>query len=382
MDAGAIAAVVYNSVEGASVTMAMGTATLPAQMVSAADGATLREQAAAGGEVTLDFVPVAQSIDPQRIDSYSAAGPHIDFTIKPDLLAVGGSIYTAAQSLDPLGLLYDATGYRATQGTSFSAPLVTGAAALVKAARPGLTAAQYRSLLVNSAAPAWLEPGVRASIQRSGAGNLDVLAAVSSTVAAAPVSLSFGASSGTIRQTRELTVWNVGSTADTFRFSVEPLRGNTAPELPVTSVDLEPGASATIPVIFSGQSLLSGEYEGFVVIQPAGSTTAARTPYWHAVSSGRPQRITVISSKATGPAGGVVSAAALFRITDDAGLPVAGVLPRVEAVSGGGALDGLQIYSNVPFAYGMTVRLGPLAGPNVFRIRAGEITKEVTVNGQ
>ncbi len=380
--AGAVGAVVYNNAEGATVTMAMGTATLPAQMVIQTDGAALRERAAAGAEVTLDFAPAALYSDPQRIESFSASGPYIDFTIKPDLVAVGGSVYTAAQSLDSLGVAYDASGYRVLQGTSFSAPIVTGAAALLKAARPGLTAAQYRSLLVNTAAPAWSEPGIRARLQRAGAGNLDVLGAVSSTAAAAPVSLSFGASAGTIRQTRELTVWNLGSTTDTFRFSVEALRGNTVPELPVASVELEPGGSATIPVIFAGQSLVSGEYEGFVVIQPSRSTTVARTPYWHGVTSGQPRNITVIFSRASAAAGSAVSSAAIFRVTDESGLPVAGVFPRVEPVSGGGVLDAIQTFSNVPFAYGISVRLGPRPGSNVFRVQAGEITKDVTVIGQ
>ena len=70
--------------------------------------------------------------------------------IKPDLVAVGANIYTAAQKLDPGGELYDPSGYGVFDGTSFSAPLVSGAVALVKAARPGLTAAQYRSLVINN----------------------------------------------------------------------------------------------------------------------------------------------------------------------------------------------------------------------------------------
>jgi len=215
--AGAAAAIVYNNVEGAAITMGAGSATLPAEMVTQADGAALRDQAAAGAEVTLDFVPAAVFTDPQRLQSFSAAGPQVDFSIKPDLVAVGANLYTAAESLDPLGVVYDLTGYHVQQGTSFSAPLVSGAAAVLKAARPGLTSAQYRSLLVNTAATAWSEPGVRARVQRSGAGSLDLLGAVSSTAAAAPVSLSFGSSLGTIRQTRDLTVWNLGTTADTFR---------------------------------------------------------------------------------------------------------------------------------------------------------------------
>jgi hypothetical protein len=90
----------------------------------------------------------------------------------------------------------------------------------------------------------------------------------------------------------------------------------------------------------------------------------------------------VLYSRPSGAAGSVVSSAAIFRVTDDSGLPVAGVFPRVEPVSGGGVLDAIQTFSNVPFAYGISVRLGPQPGSNVFRLQAGEITKELTVIGQ
>ena len=55
--------------------------------------------------------------------------------MKPDLLAVGSNVYTAWASSLGTG------GYMVASGTSLSAPMVTGAAALLKAARPGLTAA-------------------------------------------------------------------------------------------------------------------------------------------------------------------------------------------------------------------------------------------------
>jgi subtilisin family serine protease len=380
--AGAVAAVVYNNVEGALVTMGMGTATLPAELVSLADGGLLRELAAAGIEVTLEFSRGPVYIDPQRLESFSAAGPHVEFGIKPDLVAVGGSLYTATQSLDPRGAMYNANGFTLTQGTSFSAPIVAGAAAVVKSARPGLTAAQYRSLLVNTAEPAWSEPGTRAGVQRAGAGNLDLLAAVSSTAAAAPVSLSFGVSAGTFLLMRELTVWNVGTAADTFTLSVAPLRGNAVPELGVASVELEPGASATVPVSFGGEGLGPGEYEGAIEIRGSMSTAAIRTPYWHGVASGRPRNVTIVWTRTTaGAAGSTVSDAVLFRVTDEAGVPVA-ELPSIQPIAGGGDFAGLRVLGNSPFAYSVSFRLGPRPGENVFRIQAGDVSRDVTVIGQ
>ena len=119
-------------------------------------------------------------------------GPNPDGAIKPDLVAVGANVYTATQKLDPAGDLYDPSGYGVFDGTSFSTPLVSGAVALVKAARPGLTAAQYRSLVINNAGSISYAPGTPATVQQAGAGILDVSAALRSTAAMSPVSISFG----------------------------------------------------------------------------------------------------------------------------------------------------------------------------------------------
>ena len=227
--AGAAAVVVYDNIDGEAIPlMAVGTATVPAVMISNADGLTLKPQAVNGFAVTVQFVPGAFYTNPAGIASFSARGPNIDFSIKPDVLAVGVNVYTAAEKLDPNGEVFSSDGYAIAAGTSFAAPLVAGAAAIVKQARPGLTADQYRSLLVNSAAPAWLAPGTTASVQQGGAGVLDVLAALNSTVAAAPVSLSFGAGGSTVGATQSLTLTNVGTVSDTFQIAVSPA-GSSGP---------------------------------------------------------------------------------------------------------------------------------------------------------
>src|SRR4029077_6634720 len=89
---------------------------------------------------------------------FSSLGPTTgDNSLKPDLVATGGSdsffsdMYLAAQSYDVQGILYSANGYAAGSGTSFSTPLVAGAAALVKQAHPSFTPAQIKSALVNTA---------------------------------------------------------------------------------------------------------------------------------------------------------------------------------------------------------------------------------------
>src|SRR5262249_42554969 len=146
-------------------------------------------------------------------------------------------------------------------------PMVAGAAALIEAARPGLTFQQYRSLLVNSATPVALDSGALLTVQQQGSGFLNVLAAVNATVAAGPTSLSFGIGSGTIDQTSSLTLTNVGSAADTFSITVQPLGNGPIPILSANSVQLNPGKSQNISVELAGASLDPGAYQGYLQIQ-------------------------------------------------------------------------------------------------------------------
>ena len=63
--------------------------------------------------------------------NFSSMGPTADGRIKPDVMAMGTYVLTA----DP----YNESGYELVDGTSFSAPLVAGAAALVLQANPTWT---------------------------------------------------------------------------------------------------------------------------------------------------------------------------------------------------------------------------------------------------
>jgi hypothetical protein len=383
--AGAAAVVVYDNIAGETIpTMSVGAAALPAVMISNADGLALKPQLGNSFAVTVQLVPGAFYTNPAGIANFSARGPNIDFSIKPDVLAVGVNVYTAAEKLDPGGEVYSADGYAIADGTSFAAPLVSGAAAVVKQARPGLTADQYRSLLVNSAAPAWLSPATAASVQQGGAGVLDVLAALNSTVAAAPVSLSFGAGGSTVDATRSLTLTNVGTVSDTFQIAVAPAGASAAaPQLATTSVQLDPGASFTLPVVFQADSLTPGAYEGFVNVQGLQSSVAAHVPYWYGVPSDEPAHITVLSSTASGTVGSRLQNAILFRVTDAIGLPVTGIQPSVKAITPGAQAGSIaSVDSSIPYAFAATVRLAREAGSNVYRIQAGSLTATVTIVGQ
>lgn len=386
--AGAVGALLYDNVAGeAPITMAVGAATLPAEMISNSDGLALKAQLAVGQTATLNFALGPFYTSPAGLASFSATGPNIDDSIKPDLVAVGTNMYTAAQKLDSNGAIYNPGGYAVEQGTSFSTPLVAGAAAVLKQYRPGLTVDQYRSLIVNSAAPAWSDPNTPAHVQQAGAGVLDVLAAINATAALSPISLSFGAGSDTVNSTQNINITNIGGAADTFQLAVVPRDANApAPQLSTGSVQLAPGASTTISVAFQGSGMTTGQYEGAITVQSTLTGVTSHVSYWYAVAGTDPAHITVLynaSTDAPQPSGTQVQDAIVFRITDASGLPLGGVSPVVKSTTTGArvvAISPLDGY--VPGAFALTARLSPTPGANNFQIQAGNVTLQVTITGQ
>ncbi len=75
--------------------------------------------------------------------SFSSVGPTVDGRIKPDLMAMGSSVYVARSS--------SPTSYGTSSGTSFSCPILAGAAALVLSVDPTLTPMEVLDLLRQTA---------------------------------------------------------------------------------------------------------------------------------------------------------------------------------------------------------------------------------------
>lgn len=384
--AGALAALVYTYPSSPdAVIMDVGDAALPAEMVSSQDGLAIKQLAASPVQATMSFAQAPFAIDPNTIAFFSSLGPSVDLSIKPDLLAVGENFYTAAETTDPAGELYNPQGYVVSQGTSYSTPLVTGAAAVLKAARPGFTPLEYKSLLVNSAAPAFPPPDQALSVQSAGAGMLDLNAAMLATLAVNPTSIGFGVGPGTTQLSTTVRLSNLGYSGDTFQISVSPAGGSPAPVPSTTTVQLDSDTYFDLPLSFTASGLGPGEYEGFIVIQGTISGSVARIPYWYGVASSTPAYIAILYAPVTPPAAGTeVDDAIWFRITDASGIIVSGANPTVTASSGGGsvlAVNSLDSY--YPGVWAVNIRMGPLSGvSNVFTIAAGGITQTVTIVAQ
>lgn len=364
--------------------MSVGTATLPAQMVSNGDGLALKQAIAAGAALAkLDFTLHAVERAGKRVADFTAVGPSVDLSIKPEMSATGGDMYTATQKLNPSGDMYSSNGYILVDGTSFSTPLVAGAAALLKSARPGLTVNDYRSLLANTAMPVektWR--GDDATLAQAGAGMLDMVAALQTTVTAYPVSLSFGAGAPAIDAWKTLQLTNRGAEAESFQIAVKPKKGDTAPVPQVETVEIAAGSTVEVPLKWAATSMTTGANEGVVEVQGLTSGTVARVPYWYAASTGEAASITLLYQIDSARRGSGQQDAMYIRVTDAAGVALTNVAVEVEGLSGGGTPAYVTNYdTDVPGVFGVSVYMGLQAGTNVFRIKAGAAVLDVSISG-
>ena len=191
--------------------------------------------------------------------SFSSRGPSYSYnSIKPDIGAVGTDIISAEAGT--------ATGRTPFAGTSASAPVVTGTAALLVDAFPARTPSEIKQMLMNTADtniglnPAKC-PGVGAPISRIGSGEVRVDRAVNTKTTAwdnaAPiaVSLSFGyqALTSSAQFVKTVAVHNYGSTTrtysitPTFRYPADAASGAVTISAPAT-VKVAAGATATFKV--------------------------------------------------------------------------------------------------------------------------------------
>ncbi|MBQ6019676.1 MAG: S8 family serine peptidase [Clostridia bacterium] len=146
--AGAAAVVVYNNVPGeliAPYVIFDAAAPIPVIFISQDDGAYLKETAVK----TLSFRFGEEMVT--GVSGFSSWGPTGDLRLKPEIAAVGGSVYSAI----PGG------GYEKMDGTSMATPQLAGMAALLRQHLTGAGAPQTdlsaaaltETLLMNTAAP-------------------------------------------------------------------------------------------------------------------------------------------------------------------------------------------------------------------------------------
>lgn len=266
--AGAAAVVLYNNAPGRfSPTVAVSTGadgqpvTIPVVAVSDTEGVSINNAIVAGPQ-TLNWQSTTGTfVNPTGglLSSFTSYGLAADLSLKPDIGAPGGLI----RSTYPL----EGGGYATISGTSMASPHVAGAVALLKQARPGLAAADFRGILQNSADPKpWSgNPGIGFNdyVFRQGAGMLDIDDAIRSATTITPAKVSLGEGSG---GSATLTLRNRGSQAVTYAVGY------------VDGLAAGPGGTNVLPFTFStyGGDIAVATFSSSSVTVPAGGTASVK----------------------------------------------------------------------------------------------------------
>lgn len=290
--AGAAAVILYNNAPGRFSATVAGTPaiTIPVVSISDTEGVLINNRLIAGS-VTLTWTNQSGSFPNPTgnlISSFSSIGLSPDLTLKPDLGAPGGLIY----STYPL----EKGAFATLSGTSMSSPHVAGMAALYLQAKPGTPASEMRAILQNTADPKRLSVAPASDlldiVHRQGAGMVQIVDAINSTTRVTPGKLTLGeVESGSV--TRTLTIRNLGSDNETYTFSHTAAPATTgtftlsyfsapsAVSFGSPSVTVGPGGSASVNVSVTPNAGLANQaqFGGYIVIRNSEGATVARVPY-------------------------------------------------------------------------------------------------------
>lgn len=314
--AGAHAVVIYNNSPvniNPTVAAPVGkpAITIPVIWLTSANGALLDGKIAFGATTIAwsDQVIATPLASGGLISNFSSFGLAADLSLKPDLGAPGGSIYSAY----PLEL----GKFLSTSGTSMSSPHVAGAAALILERLPHAALGRQSAIvgrnapplinmltrMINTAKPkAWSGNPTLGFIDhsfRQGGGMLDVVAAVQSEQFVVPAKIATGESDAgptlqklTIRNDASATVtYTLGHVAglaagpNTQSGAAYNIGGAiSAPasvtfSSPTVVVPAKGTASVNVTITAHPGLINRGLYGGYITLTPQGDGMALSVPY-------------------------------------------------------------------------------------------------------
>jgi minor extracellular serine protease Vpr len=265
---------------------------LPAAMISDLDGANLRAYlATTGGTATVTIGNLIQRVNTGRsgiVTSFSSEGP-TDFghLLKPDVSAPGGSILSST-----LPEFSGGSPFAVFDGTSMSAPHVSGSAALLLQLHPAWSSEQVKSALMSTAGAAWSDTARQqeAPVTLGGSGLVDLPRAAKPVVFTDPASLSFqdlDVTKGGDSRALVVRVTDAGGGAGQWQVELEPQAATSGASLELPPLlTIPPGGEAELVAVARGNAGAAvGEDYGFILLRQ-GSVTR-KIPYEFYV--GRPQ---------------------------------------------------------------------------------------------
>lgn len=296
-NAGAAGVVLYNNAAGTLNPTVTGPPhiTIPVVAIDVTQGAVINSRLAAG---SVDMTWTAEmasfpSSTGNLISSFSSYGLAADLSLKPDIGAPGGNIY----STYPV----ERGGYATLSGTSMASPHTAGAVALLLESKPRTPANAVNAILQNSASPKawWGNPasGLLDNVHRQGAGMLQIDKSILATTRVEPSKLSLGESQNgpSIRSisitnnsasSRTYTLTNVAALAtgpNTFTqsfFNAPAAVAYSVAGVPASSVVVPAGGSVSVDVTITVNSgLADGSLYGGYLVFTSDLGSTLRVPY-------------------------------------------------------------------------------------------------------
>jgi subtilisin family serine protease len=246
--AGAVAAVIYNNVDGELSAATTRKSAIPTVGLSKANGEYLKSIIGAGTVSAKQIRVNATTSFAPSMAAFSSRGPVFGLgQVKPDISAPGVNVLSATVRVGAAetntATMFDPTGYIRASGTSFACPHTAGAAALIKQAHPDWSPDWVRTALINTASNLRSESQVPTadglssdSIIAQGGGLIDVYNAVKTKALMGVTgdgivepSILGSASLGTIpvinsrvtaSQTRTVTIQDISGQGGTYNLSI------------------------------------------------------------------------------------------------------------------------------------------------------------------
>ena len=179
---------------------------IPVVSIDREEGLEIKESIKNGNEASMHLF-----YNPDFVTHFSSRGPVSPFYIKPEIVAPGAYINSTQNN----------AGYNFTSGTSYAAPHVSGAAALLLQKNPELHHHEIKSLLLTTVEPVSDAYGQEFSIHESGAGRLDIGNAYDAKLIIMPPNFVVNVSSDNLVAEKQFELKLIEGTLDNFDVKFE-----------------------------------------------------------------------------------------------------------------------------------------------------------------
>jgi subtilisin family serine protease len=319
-NAGAVAALVYNSAANGDNLQSMGPGvdaprvTIPSWFMRRSQGLAMVAYHTANPGATMAQFTYAPQVTPNIADvmaGFSSRGPTQDKILKPDVVAPGVDVVSSGYAVGDFPTPF--TGFGPQSGTSMATPHVAGAAALLLDLHPRWTPTQVKSALMTTASKEVFIDTARtipAGVLDRGSGRIDVEAAANPGLTVDQPSLSGGeVAAGTeLSFTIQATGTNPG--ANQWAVSTTGSGLTITPSTSVLSVSGQSRAELGVTVVAGAEP---GDYDGEIVLTNSATGQVLHIPVWLGVRPAPTTDVLLVDDDGSGFGVGLTDYSAAYR---------------------------------------------------------------------